>query len=77
MQDETATWVVYLRTIRKGREGMKAVCLQCEWDALELARPGYHHLIRASIANEAEAELLARNDPPPPTYAATWPRLRR
>jgi hypothetical protein len=47
---------------------MNAVCEQSEWDAMELARPGYHTLVKAHIANEAEAEKLARGtsgDPQP------------
>jgi hypothetical protein len=43
---------------------MSAVCEQSEWDALELARPGYHTLVRAGIANEGEAEQIARTRPP-------------
>jgi hypothetical protein len=39
---------------------MKAVCEQSEWEAMELAQPGYRTLIQAGIANEAEAERLAR-----------------
>ena len=30
------------------------------WDAMEASQPGYHTLIRSGIANEAEAEKLAR-----------------
>jgi hypothetical protein len=30
------------------------------WDAMELAEPGYHTLIRSGVTNEAEAERLAR-----------------
>jgi hypothetical protein len=54
------SWVVYKMTIHKQPEGMNAVCEQSEWDAMERARPGYHTLIRSGIANEAEAERLAR-----------------
>lgn len=59
---ETETWVVYRMTLHsKAREeARKAVCARTEWDAIELARPGYHTLIRADIASEAEAERLAR-----------------
>ena len=34
---------------------------QSEWDAMELANPGYHTLVRDGIANEPEAEALARD----------------
>lgn len=64
MEDKNVTWVVYLMTINKRPEGMKAVCEQSEWDALELARPGYHHLVQAGITSEVEAEKLARGSPP-------------
>lgn len=56
-----ATWVVYLMTIHKRVVRMKAVCEQTEWDAMEMSRPGYHQLIRAGIATEVEAEMLARH----------------
>ena len=55
-------WVVYRRTmtIQKRRIETNAVCEQSEWDALELAEPGVHTLIRGGIASEEEAERLAR-----------------
>ena len=40
---------------------MTAVCEQGEWEAMELAQPGHHTLVRASITNEGEAERLARS----------------
>jgi hypothetical protein len=61
MHEKIATWVVYLMTLRK-HDGMKAVCEQIEWDAMELARPGNHHFIQGGFTSEAEAELLARGD---------------
>ena len=60
-------WVVYLMSGKK-MEGMRAVCLQSEWDAMEIAKPGGHQLIQDGIASEGEAELLARGtsgDPKP------------
>lgn len=62
MQQTTGSWVVYLMTLRKSAGGMRAVCDQGEWDAMELAHPGYHTLIQAGIASEVEAEALARGD---------------
>ncbi len=56
-------WVVYRMTIHNKVNGVNAVCQQSEWDAMELARPGYHTLIQAGITNEGEAERLARNTP--------------
>jgi hypothetical protein len=58
--EKTMSWVVYLMTLHGKPIGMNAVCEQSEWDAMELAKPGYHTLIRGGITNEAEAELLAR-----------------
>jgi hypothetical protein len=61
MHAKTSTWVIYLMTIPK-HEGMNAVCEQSEWDAMELARPGYHKFIRGGFASEAEAEVIARGE---------------
>ena len=55
---KSATWVVYLMTLHGKDAGVNAVCEQSEWDALELARPGYHRLVRAGIASEGEAERI-------------------
>ena len=55
------TWVVYRMTIHGKASGMSAICEQSEWDAMELARPGYHKLVKAGITNEGEAERLARS----------------
>jgi hypothetical protein len=60
MQPQTESWVVYLMTIHKQATGMRAVCVQSEWEAMELGRPGYHKLVQAGIPSESEAELLAR-----------------
>ena len=61
MKEKLVTWVVYLMTLRKG-PGIRAICEQSEWDALERARPGYHQLLLANIACEVEAEMFARGD---------------
>ncbi len=53
-------WVVYTMGAPGKDQGMHVVCEQGEWDALELAQPGKHKLIRAGITNEGEAEKLAR-----------------
>jgi hypothetical protein len=65
-------------TLSKGVIGGNVVCEQREWDALELARPGFHLLVRDGILTEQEAEKLARGtagDTPPrkvgPKVAAT------
>jgi hypothetical protein len=53
-------WVVYRMTLSKDVVGGNVVCEQREWDAIELARPGLHLLIRDGIGTEQEAEKLAR-----------------
>jgi hypothetical protein len=59
---EAEAWVVYRMSISiYGKaSAMNAVCKQSEWDAMELAQPGQHTLVRSGIASEAEAEKLAR-----------------
>ncbi len=56
-------WVVYRMTVHLKRQEQavrNAVCKQSDWDAMELARPGQHTLVRGGITNESEAEKLAR-----------------
>lgn len=60
MRQPIESWVVYLMTIHKQPLGSMAVCVQSEWEAMEELRPGYHTLVRAGIATETEAELIAR-----------------
>jgi hypothetical protein len=69
---ERGPWVVYKMTVWGRELGPNAVCEQADWDAMELARPGHHALIRAGIASEAEAESLARSSP-----GGTAPRAAR
>jgi hypothetical protein len=62
------SWVVYWTPVKGNPGGANAVCEQAEWDRMEADRPGYHTLVRAGIANEGEAERLARGtsgDPVP------------
>jgi len=66
------TWVVYRVTLRGKDRAVSAVCEQAEWDALQLAQPGCHTLVRSGIPSEPEAERLARGP-----EAATWPWARR
>jgi hypothetical protein len=68
MPEKTAMWVVYLMNVQK-HGGMKAVCEQTEWNAMELVRPGYHQFIQGGFTSEAEAEILARGE-----SGATKPR---
>jgi hypothetical protein len=76
MKKKAVSWVVYQMTLHNKAVGMKAVCEQSEWDAMELARPGYHTLIRAGIPTEGEAERLAREEPPSGTSSGYRPKAR-
>ena len=53
-------WVVYRMSMDGKTPGINVVCRQSEWDAMEMARPGKHTLVRSGITSEAEAERLAR-----------------
>jgi len=67
---KTVSWVVYQVNVDGKTAGRLAVCEKAEWDAMELAHPGQHVLVRSGIASEAEAEILARGtsgDPKPRT----------
>ena len=59
LTEQVAPWVVYRMTIHN-KPSMNAICSQREWDAMELARPGFHTLVQGGIASENEAEKLAR-----------------
>lgn len=52
--------MVYRMTLSKQAVGGNVVCEQSEWEAIELARPGYHVLLHSGIKTEQEAEKLAR-----------------
>jgi hypothetical protein len=58
--DICVAWVVYRMTMPKQAVGGNVVCEQSEWDAIELAQPGYHTLLHSGIRTEQEAEKLAR-----------------
>jgi hypothetical protein len=67
---EAVLWVVYTMDPLGKTAGINVVCEQTEWDAMELAHPGRHTLVRSGITCEAEAERLARGtsgDPTPRT----------
>jgi hypothetical protein len=55
-----ATWVVYSIPLKGSPDGVRAVCDEREWAAMERARPGYFTLVQGGITNEGEAEQLAR-----------------
>jgi hypothetical protein len=60
---KVVSWVVFRMTVPGKLGGANAVCDQAEWEAMELAQPGFYTLIRAGITNEGEAEKLARSEP--------------
>jgi hypothetical protein len=73
MRTATAeSWVVYRMPVKGVPAGIRGICEQAEWDAMELARPGVNTLIQAGILNEGEAERLARG-----TSGETPPRGSR
>ena len=55
-----ATWVVYTIPMKGSPDGARAICDEQEWAAMETARPGFFTLVQGGIANEGEAERLAR-----------------
>ena len=63
-------WVVYRMSMDGKTPGINVVCEQNEWDAMELAHPGRHTLVRSGITSEAEAEKLARGTSGDPTPRA-------
>jgi hypothetical protein len=58
--EESKSWVVYQMMVHGKLVGGGAVCEQREWEAMQRIQPGHHTLIQANIANEGEAEALAR-----------------
>lgn len=55
------SWVVFMANHKGLGHGTAAVCEGDEWDAMEIAQPGRYTLIQDEIANEGEAERLARS----------------
>ena len=76
MSKQSVSWVVYQMTIHGKSSGMKAVCEQSEWDAMEAHRPGYYTLIQSGISSEGEAERLARSGPSGAAVSSVGPRIR-
>jgi len=60
---KVASWVVYKMTVNGREAGPNAVCAQAGWEEMQRLSPGRHVLIRAGVANEGEAERLARESP--------------
>jgi hypothetical protein len=69
------SWVVYRMGSVMRQVGQNAVCTQAEWDAMELACPGKHTLLRGDIVNEGVAERLARDLQTPPALPKPPRRL--
>jgi hypothetical protein len=59
----STSWVVFEMMVPGRIKGVKAVCGQKEWEAIQSAQPGMHTLIQAGITSEAEAERYARYGP--------------
>jgi hypothetical protein len=59
-QAKVGVWAVYHKAIKGVPDGLRAVCRQDEWEALDRAQPGVHTLIAGDLTNEGEAERLAR-----------------
>jgi hypothetical protein len=53
-------WAVYLRPDKGCAEGLRGVCPQDEWEALDRAKPGVYVLIQGHLLSEGQAEQLAR-----------------
>ena len=52
-------WAVY-EAVQGKAVGVRSVCTDSEWQALEVSHPGANVLVRSGIASEADAERLAR-----------------
>lgn len=53
------TWTVY-QVVKGNAIGIRSVCTESEWEALQVSHPGIHVLVQQGIGNEADAERLAR-----------------
>jgi hypothetical protein len=58
--DGVGEWVVYLRPDKGCAEGLRGVCPQDEWEALDRAKPGVYVLVQGHLRSEGQAEQLAR-----------------
>jgi hypothetical protein len=57
--DEEQLWAVY--EVAKGKHaGIRMMCRQSQWEAMAVSTPDANILIQGNIANEGEAEKLAR-----------------
>ena len=53
-------WAVYLMPVRGCPDGLRGVCPQDEWEALDRAKPGVFTLVQGHLTSEGQAEQLAR-----------------
>jgi hypothetical protein len=53
-------WAVYRMPVKGCAEGLRGVCPQDEWEALDRAKPGVYVLIQGHLRSEGQAEQLAR-----------------
>ena len=58
--NENTKWVVYETPATSRMSTMKFVCEQAEWERLVQEKPEFT-LVRSEIANENEAEQIARD----------------
>jgi hypothetical protein len=54
------TWAVYHKPMRGCPDGLRAICSQDEWEAMDRIQPNACTLIQGDMASEGEAERLAR-----------------
>jgi hypothetical protein len=58
-KEKVEHWVVY-QAVQGAQLGIRSVCKQSEWEALDSRQPGVNKLVQAGITSESEAEKLAR-----------------
>jgi hypothetical protein len=59
-QAKVGVWAVYSKAMKGCPDGVRVVCRQDEWEALDRAKPGVNTLIEGNLTNEGQAERLAR-----------------
>jgi hypothetical protein len=59
-REEVGEWAVYRMPVKGCVEGLRGVCPQDEWEALDRAKPGVYVLIQGHLRSEGQAEQLAR-----------------
>jgi hypothetical protein len=59
MGSTVETWTVY-QAVKGNAAGIRSVCTDSEWQALEMSHPGINVLVQQGLTHEADAERLAR-----------------